>query len=142
MTGTYLNSDVWWPNRKITPPSVIRAQNLPRLKNAVGKKRQFFVTVTSEITTKKTAAVRSVGQTVRWDETLGALWVTHPPFCAVTLTGDRHSVAPPSSHLRICVYAKRSICEDILAGTLEIPFDSFHSSYQSGLSFLHTFLFD
>ena len=52
---------------------VIRAQDLPRLKNSVGKKRQFFVTVTSGTTTKKTAAIRSVEQAVRWNETLGAL---------------------------------------------------------------------
>jgi hypothetical protein len=58
--------------------TVIRANDLPRLKNVIGKKRQFFVTVTSGATTKKTAAVRSVAQAVRWDEMLGTLWVSYP----------------------------------------------------------------
>ena len=134
MTGTYLNSGFWRPNPDISPPSVIRAQDLPRLKNAVGKKRQFYVTATTGTTAKKTAAVRSVAQAVRWNETLGALWVDPPPLYAVILTGHS-SAAHPSSHLRVCIYAKRSIGKDILAGTLDIPYDSLHSSSQSGLSF-------
>ena len=44
----------------------------------------------------------------------------HPLFYAVRPTGDHFSVAHPSCHLRICVYGKRFIGEDILAGTLEI----------------------
>ena len=59
----------------------------------------------------------------------------------VTLTENRRSVVHPSSHLRLCIYAQKCTGKDILAGTLEIPFDSFHpsESSQSGLFFLHIF---
>ena len=119
---------------EISFPSVIRAKDLPRVKNLVGKKRQFFVTVTSGTTTKETEAVRSVEQAVRWDETLEGLWVVYPPLYSVNLTEYLCSAARPSSHLTVYIYAKRSIGKDILAGMLEIPLDAFLSSSQSSLS--------
>jgi C2 domain len=127
-----LESGLWRPNQQIAPQSVVRAHDLPRLKNPVGKKRKFFVTVSNGTTTKRTVAIRSEGQAVHWNETLGALWV-HAPLYSVTLTQDCCS-AYPSSHLTLCIYAKKSIGKDIFAGTLEIPFDSFYFSSQSGLS--------
>jgi hypothetical protein len=59
---------------------------------------------------KRTAAIRSVGQAVDWNEALGMF------------------AADPFSHIRLCLYAKRSVGKDIFAGMLEIPFDSFHTS--------------
>jgi hypothetical protein len=38
-----------------------------------GKKRQFYVTVTNGTITKKTTAIRSVGQAVEWGEKVDAL---------------------------------------------------------------------
>ena len=54
---------------------------------------------------------------------------------------DRYSAAHSSSHLSLCVYAQRSTGKNILADTLEIPFDSFNSSAQSSLSFPSYILF-
>lgn len=54
-------------------------------------------------------------------------------YISVTLTEDRCSAIHPSTNLRVCVYAKKSPGKDILAGTLEIPFDSLQSFSQSGL---------
>ena len=53
--------------------SVLRAQKLPRLKTLSGKKRQFYVTVTDGTIVKKTTAIRSVEQAVKWDEKLDGL---------------------------------------------------------------------
>lgn len=61
---------------------------------------------------KKTAAVQSDGQAVRWNETLGTF------------------VVYPSSHPMLCIYAK-STEKDILTGKLEMRFGSFHSLFQS-----------
>ena len=53
--------------------SVLRAYRLPRLKTWFGKKRRFYVTVTDGTIAKKTTAIRSVEQTVQWNEKLDAL---------------------------------------------------------------------
>ena len=53
--------------------SVLRAQKLPRLKTLLGKKRRFYVAVTHGTIVKKTTAIRSVEQAVKWDEKLDAL---------------------------------------------------------------------
>jgi len=50
---------------------VLRAQNIPRIKNIFGLK--FFVTVTSQATKKKTSSVPTKGPTVQWKESLDAL---------------------------------------------------------------------
>ena len=52
---------------------VHRAHGLPRLKTLFGKKRRFYVTVTSGTIARKTTAVRSVGQAVEWNKKLDAL---------------------------------------------------------------------
>ena len=52
---------------------VLRARKLPRLKTKLGKKREFYVTVTDGTTTKNTTAIRSVEQAVEWNEKLGVL---------------------------------------------------------------------
>jgi len=53
---------------------VLRAHNVPDIaKRFRLKKDQFFVTVTDQATTKKTASVSVKGQTVQWDQKIDAL---------------------------------------------------------------------
>ena len=52
---------------------VLRARKLPRLKNKLGKKREFYVSVTDGTTTMNTTVIRSVKEAVEWNEKLGAL---------------------------------------------------------------------
>ncbi len=52
---------------------VLRARNVPRIKKQFGLKRRFFVTVINHATMKKTESVQIDGQTVHWNQTLGAL---------------------------------------------------------------------
>jgi len=53
---------------------VLRADNIPHIKRKFGPKRRFFVTVTNLVTTKKTESVQINGQTVQWNQRLGALY--------------------------------------------------------------------
>ena len=72
VTGTYL-SDPALMSTKFPLPSVLRAHNLPLLKNFVGKQRQFYVAVTYAARTWRTRSMRSVGQGVEWNENIDAL---------------------------------------------------------------------
>ncbi|KAH9028906.1 hypothetical protein EDB85DRAFT_1579602 [Lactarius pseudohatsudake] len=85
---------------------VLRAHDLPRIKKQLGPKKRFYVTVTNDTKTEKTKSVQIDGQTVRWDQTLGA-FSTHR-----------------SSHLTLRLYEKRRIHADVLIGTQEIPVES------------------
>ena len=51
---------------------VLRAENVPKKRSRV--KDQFFVTVTDQATTKKTASVSIKGQTVQWNKRFDALY--------------------------------------------------------------------
>ena len=50
---------------------VLRAHNVPRVKNLFGLK--FFATVTSQAMEKKTSSVLTKGTVVQWNEVLDAL---------------------------------------------------------------------
>jgi hypothetical protein len=50
---------------------VLRAHNIPRIKNFFGLK--LFVAVTNQVTKKKTASIATKGSTVQWNENLGTL---------------------------------------------------------------------
>ncbi|KAH9029534.1 hypothetical protein EDB84DRAFT_1677068 [Lactarius hengduanensis] len=52
--------------------TVIRADNVPRIKKKFSPKRRFFVTLTNHATMKKTESAPIDGQTVHWNQTLGA----------------------------------------------------------------------
>ena len=52
---------------------VLQARKLPHLKNKLGKKREYYATVTDGKTAKNTTAIRSVKEAVEWNEKLGAL---------------------------------------------------------------------
>ncbi|KAH9045878.1 hypothetical protein EDB83DRAFT_1549999 [Lactarius deliciosus] len=90
--------------------TVIRARNVPHIKTTFGRKREFFVTIAYGATTKKTKkqtekrtkSVRIDGRTAVWDQRLDPFFVQ------------------PSSHLNLCLYAKRSTKSDILVGTHEM----------------------
>ena len=72
VTGKCLNSNLVM-KAQIYFLQVLRARKLPRLKTKLGKKREFYVTVTDGTTAKNTTAIRSVEQAVEWNEKLGAL---------------------------------------------------------------------
>ncbi|KAH9038972.1 hypothetical protein EDB85DRAFT_362508 [Lactarius pseudohatsudake] len=57
--------------------TVIRADNVPRIKKKLGPKKRFFVTLTNHATMKKTERAQIDGQTVHWNQTLGAFSVPH-----------------------------------------------------------------
>ncbi|KAH9040717.1 hypothetical protein EDB85DRAFT_66772 [Lactarius pseudohatsudake] len=89
--------------------TVLRARNVPHIKTTFGRKREFFVTIaygattkTEKQTKKRTKSVHTDGQTAVWDQRLDPFFV--------------HS----SSHLILCLYAKRLTRGDVLIGTLEM----------------------
>ncbi|KAH9024759.1 hypothetical protein EDB85DRAFT_252379 [Lactarius pseudohatsudake] len=85
--------------------TVLRAENVPRLKNVFGLK--FFVTVTSQAIEKKTPSVPAKKRTARWGESLGAF------------------ILQPSTPLILRLYAERFARRDILIAAREmIPVES------------------
>ncbi|KAH9069844.1 hypothetical protein EDB83DRAFT_413372 [Lactarius deliciosus] len=94
-----------YPSQLRVEVTVLRADNLPKLKNVFGLK--FFVTVASRATEKKTPSVPAKRQTARWGESLGAF------------------ILQPSTPLILRLYAKRRARQDTLIGTHEmIPVES------------------
>ncbi|KAH9058916.1 hypothetical protein EDB83DRAFT_1011096 [Lactarius deliciosus] len=85
--------------------TVLRVYNLPHIKRWLRMKRRFFVTVTDQKTTIKSASVKIDGETAAWNLELDALSVQ------------------PSSSLKLHLYAKRFLHRDILVGTHEIPLE-------------------
>lgn len=85
--------------------TVLRVYNLPHIKRWLRMKRRFFVTVTDQKTTIKSASVKIDGETAAWNLKLDAFSVQ------------------PSSSLKLHLYAKRFLHRDILVGTHEIPLE-------------------
>ncbi|KAH9014663.1 hypothetical protein EDB85DRAFT_1899112 [Lactarius pseudohatsudake] len=100
--------------------TVLRADNVPRLKNVFGLK--FFVTVASQAMEMKTPSVPAKRRTARWSESLDALWaIPFSPLLRLSL----FSILQPSTPLILCLYAERFARRDILIGTHEmIPVES------------------
>ncbi|KAH9009707.1 hypothetical protein EDB84DRAFT_1571063 [Lactarius hengduanensis] len=96
------------PSQLRVEVTVLRADNLPKLKNVFGLK--FFVTVTNQAIEEKTPSVPAKRQTARWGESgesLGAF------------------ILQPSTPLVLRLYAKRRARQDTLIGTREmIPVES------------------
>ncbi|KAH9074778.1 hypothetical protein EDB83DRAFT_2549485 [Lactarius deliciosus] len=85
--------------------SVLRAHNVPHVKNLFGQK--FFVAVTNQTTKKKTSSIPTEGATVQWNENLGVF------------------ILQPSSRLVLRLYAERFARRDVLIGRHEmIPVES------------------
>ncbi|KAH9051374.1 hypothetical protein EDB83DRAFT_1307890 [Lactarius deliciosus] len=82
---------------------VLRAHNILNSKRPFVRKRQFFVTVTNLVTTKKTKSVRIEGHTVQWNQPLSAFSTQR------------------SSHLTLVLYEKRLAHRNTVIGTCEIP---------------------
>ncbi|KAH9013132.1 hypothetical protein EDB85DRAFT_984791 [Lactarius pseudohatsudake] len=111
------------PSRLRVQVTVLRAHNIPNIKNRFGLK--FFVTVTSQATKEKTSSVPTKGPTAVWNENLHAF------------------IVQPSSHLVLRLYAVRFARRDILVGTHEmtpvesqtdVPFPLANSGSQAGQS--------
>ncbi|KAN0128709.1 hypothetical protein V8E53_013430 [Lactarius tabidus] len=108
--------------------TVLQALNVPHIKTKFGGKREYFVTVAYQVTTKKTKktkktkSVQSEGQTAVWNQTL-----------------DPFFVKPPS-HLILCLYAKRLTQKDLLIGThqITIPAESESGSSVHYKTLIHT----
>ncbi|KAH9051359.1 hypothetical protein EDB83DRAFT_1306557 [Lactarius deliciosus] len=83
--------------------TVLRAHNIPYIKRPLARKRQFSVTVTDLVTTKKTKSVQIEGHTVQWNQPLGAFSTQR------------------SSHLTLVLYEKRLARRNTVIGTCEIP---------------------
>ncbi|KAH9001614.1 hypothetical protein EDB92DRAFT_83340 [Lactarius akahatsu] len=81
--------------------TVIRVHNVPHIKKQFGPKRRFFVTLTSHATVK-TKSVQIDGQTVHWNQTLGAF------------------SAQQSSPIILRLYEKRYLHPDVVIGTHQI----------------------
>ncbi|KAH8991441.1 hypothetical protein EDB86DRAFT_3244632 [Lactarius hatsudake] len=84
--------------------TVLRAHNVPQIKNRFGGKTRFYVTIAHKMT-KKTEGVQIEGQTVQWNQRLDAF-----NFLQTT-----------PSFLTLCLYAKSLARRDILIGKYEIP---------------------
>ncbi|KAH9059026.1 hypothetical protein EDB87DRAFT_1577942 [Lactarius vividus] len=102
------------PSQLRVDVTVLRAHNVPRLKNVFGLK--FFVTVASQAIEKKTPSVSAKRRTARWGESLGTF-----PLLRLSL----FSVLQPSTPLILRLYAERFARRDILIGAHEmIPTES------------------
>jgi hypothetical protein len=99
---------------------VVRAYNVPSIKKNRFLKRKFFVTVSKLGTTARTTDVRVQGQIAKWNQKLDALYV-FPVYFLFWWLILPFSLVQPSSHLTICLYAKRSAHPDILIGIHEMP---------------------
>ncbi|KAH9038238.1 hypothetical protein EDB85DRAFT_529123 [Lactarius pseudohatsudake] len=88
------------PSQLRVEVTVLRAHNVPRLKNVFGLK--FFVTVTSQAIEKKTPSVPAKRRTVRWGESLSAF------------------ILQSSTPLILRLYAERFARRDILIGAQEM----------------------
>src|SRR6266702_4396770 len=86
VTGMCLNPESLIPDKCLIFFSVLRAQNVPNIKNRFGKTMQFFVTVASQTTKKKTSSVPTEGPTVDWNENVGALYDI--PFVALFVSAE------------------------------------------------------
>ncbi|KAI0040971.1 hypothetical protein FA95DRAFT_790933 [Auriscalpium vulgare] len=95
---------------------VIRAQGLPSLKNAVGQRRKFFLTVSDGATVKTTKAAAKDGEYVTWNAVLDGF------------------ALDPSSHLTLRVFAKR-LRKDMPVATLVLSLESIRSSVQNDTDF-------
>jgi hypothetical protein len=79
VTGAYLNPAGARIDKDLISPSVLRALNVPHIKTIFGGKREYFVTIAYQATTKKekktkkTKSVQSEGQTAVWNQTLDPL---------------------------------------------------------------------
>ncbi|KAH8997055.1 hypothetical protein EDB83DRAFT_927917 [Lactarius deliciosus] len=93
------------PSQLRVDVTVLRAENVPRLKNVFGLK--FFVTVTSQAIEKKTPSVPAKRRTARWGESLGAF------------------ILQPSTPLILRLHAERFARRDIhIAAHEMIPVES------------------
>ncbi|KAH9023562.1 hypothetical protein EDB83DRAFT_1988372 [Lactarius deliciosus] len=88
------------PSQLRVDVTVLRANNIPRLKNVFGLK--FFVTVASQAIEKKTPSVPTKRRTARWGESLDAF------------------ILQPSTPLILRLYAERFARRDILIGAHEV----------------------
>ncbi|KAF8260410.1 hypothetical protein EI94DRAFT_905073 [Lactarius quietus] len=70
-TGTQIAESQGSPSQLRVQVTVLRAQNIPRIKNLFGLK--LFVTVASQEIKRKTTSVEAKGPTVQWNENLDAL---------------------------------------------------------------------
>ncbi|KAN0138333.1 hypothetical protein V8E53_003796 [Lactarius tabidus] len=104
-TGTQLNQSLGSASEQCVEVTVLRAHNIPRIKNFFGLK--LFVAVTNQVTKKKTSSVATKGSTVKWNENLGTF------------------VVQPSSRFELRLYGERLARRDLLIGTHEmIPVES------------------
>ncbi|KAH9035728.1 hypothetical protein EDB85DRAFT_2273943, partial [Lactarius pseudohatsudake] len=87
-------------SRRQVDVTVLRADSVPQKWENIRLKR-LFVTVSDREMMRKTESIQVEGQTVEWDQKLDAFFVH------------------PSSHLILCLYAKRSTNPDVLLGTHE-----------------------
>ncbi|KAF8258078.1 hypothetical protein EI94DRAFT_1202704 [Lactarius quietus] len=109
-TGTQIAESQGNPSQLRVQMTVLRAHDIPRLKNLFGLK--LFVTVASQATKKKTSSVAIDGSTVQWNENLDAF------------------IVQPSSPFLLHLYAERFARRDILIGTHEmIPVESQTGSF-------------
>ena len=72
VTGMRLYPDL--PDESSIYFLVVRAHNLPQIERWLRLKRSFFVTVSDQATTRKSASAWIDGETVEWNEKLDALW--------------------------------------------------------------------
>ncbi|PPQ94613.1 hypothetical protein CVT25_011427 [Psilocybe cyanescens] len=88
--------------------TVLRANDLPLLKNKWGKERRFYATITDGARTKKSKSVHSRGQSVAWNEKLDGFFVQ-------------------SADIKLSLYAEHHlhmIQEDTFVGSLVIGTES------------------
>ncbi|KAF8258413.1 hypothetical protein EI94DRAFT_1138288, partial [Lactarius quietus] len=99
-TGTQIVESQGSPSQLRVQVTVLRAQNIPRIKNLFGLK--LFVSVASQEIKKKTSSVAAKELTVQWNENLDAF------------------VVEPAPRFVLHLYAERFARRDVLIGTYEM----------------------
>ncbi|KAH9476959.1 Vegetative incompatibility protein HET-E-1 [Psilocybe cubensis] len=79
---------------------VVKAINLPILKNKLGKERRFYVTITDGTTTKKSKIMNSLNRSVMWDQTMDGFTDT--------------------SNIKLSLFAEYQMHKDKLLGSVKI----------------------
>ncbi|KAF8262872.1 hypothetical protein EI94DRAFT_1704436 [Lactarius quietus] len=105
LISTQITDSQGSPSQLRVQVTVLRANNVPRIKNLFGLK--LFVSVASQEIKRKTSSVAAKGSTVQWNENLDAF------------------IVPSASRFVLNLYAERLARRDVLIGTYEmIPVES------------------
>ncbi|KAI0258957.1 hypothetical protein BC834DRAFT_847045 [Gloeopeniophorella convolvens] len=96
-----------------------------KVKHVLEKKGRFFVTATDGVRTQVTAAVKGKHGSVKWNETLGDLWVPQYVSYNATLQTIFPSTIDSSSRLALRIFLRRESLRDVQVSLQRIAGSAF-----------------